>query len=120
MIEMTIPSSLDPTLTPEGHHVVLLFTQFTPYTLADGRTWSDEERNKYADTGRYYIMQNVLRCLTDLKLFLGCCIFRHGTCIFRHGTYIFRHGALIFRHGTRIFRHGTCILRHGTCIFKHT
>lgn len=51
MIEMTIPSSLDPTLAPEGHHVVQLFTQYTPYTLADGKTWTDEERNKYADTG---------------------------------------------------------------------
>jgi len=51
MIEMTIPSSLDPTLAPKGHHVVQLFTQYTPYNLADGRTWSDEERNKYADTG---------------------------------------------------------------------
>ena len=51
MIEMTIPSSLDPTLAPEGHHVVLLFTQYTPYNLADGKTWTDAERNKYADTG---------------------------------------------------------------------
>ncbi|XP_052219667.1 pyridine nucleotide-disulfide oxidoreductase domain-containing protein 2-like isoform X2 [Dreissena polymorpha] len=49
MIELTIPSSLDPTLAPPGHHVVLLFTQYTPYTLADGRTWSEEERNTYAD-----------------------------------------------------------------------
>ena len=51
MIEMTIPSSLDPTLAPPGHHVVLLFTQYTPYTLADGRQWDEQERNTYADTG---------------------------------------------------------------------
>lgn len=56
MIEMVIPSSLDPTLAPEGHHVVLLFTQYTPYSLADGRTWTDEERNRYADTGRYEVI----------------------------------------------------------------
>ncbi|CAL1526693.1 unnamed protein product [Lymnaea stagnalis] len=48
MIEMVIPSSLDPTLCPPGKHVVLLFTQFTPYKLADG-DWNDERKNKYAD-----------------------------------------------------------------------
>ncbi|XP_060602331.1 LOW QUALITY PROTEIN: pyridine nucleotide-disulfide oxidoreductase domain-containing protein 2-like [Ruditapes philippinarum] len=50
MIEMTIPSSLDPTIAPPGHHVVLLFTQYTPYTLADGQTWDDQTKNEYADT----------------------------------------------------------------------
>ncbi|XP_076461976.1 pyridine nucleotide-disulfide oxidoreductase domain-containing protein 2-like [Babylonia areolata] len=50
MIEMVIPSSLDPTVAPPGKHVVLLFTQYTPYTLADGRVWDDETRNQYADT----------------------------------------------------------------------
>ncbi|KAL8609410.1 Pyridine nucleotide-disulfide oxidoreductase domain-containing protein 2 [Nucella lapillus] len=50
MIEMVIPSSLDPTVAPPGKHVVLLFTQYTPYTLADGRTWDEETRNQYADT----------------------------------------------------------------------
>ena len=51
MIEMVIPSSLDPTVAPPGKHVVLLFTQYTPYTLAGGHTWDDDTRNKYADTG---------------------------------------------------------------------
>ncbi|XP_052771662.1 pyridine nucleotide-disulfide oxidoreductase domain-containing protein 2-like [Mya arenaria] len=49
MIEMTVPSSLDPTLAPPGHHVVLLFTQYTPYTLAGGKAWDEDEKNKYAD-----------------------------------------------------------------------
>ena len=52
MIEMTIPSSLDPTIAPPGHHVVLLFTQYTPYTLGDGQTWDDQTKNAYADTGK--------------------------------------------------------------------
>ncbi|KAH9518498.1 Pyridine nucleotide-disulfide oxidoreductase domain-containing protein 2, partial [Bulinus truncatus] len=47
MMEMVIPSSLDPTLCPPGKHVVLLFTQFTPYHLQDGE-WTDEKRNQYA------------------------------------------------------------------------
>ncbi|KAL4231243.1 Pyridine nucleotide-disulfide oxidoreductase domain-containing protein 2 [Mactra antiquata] len=49
MIEMTIPSSLDPTLAPDGHHVVLLFTQYTPYHLENGQVWDEEQRNAYAD-----------------------------------------------------------------------
>ncbi|KAM9327115.1 pyridine nucleotide-disulfide oxidoreductase domain-containing protein 2 [Gastrophryne carolinensis] len=49
MIELCIPSSLDPTLAPPGCHVISIFSQYTPYTLADGKTWNDEERNRYAD-----------------------------------------------------------------------
>ena len=51
VIEMTIPSSVDPTLAPPGCHVVQLFTQYTPYTLAGGQQWSEEKKNEYADTG---------------------------------------------------------------------
>ena len=40
VIEMTLPSSLDPTLAPPGKHVMSLFVQYTPYTLAHG-TWDD-------------------------------------------------------------------------------
>ncbi|MEE6486246.1 hypothetical protein FKM82_014554 [Ascaphus truei] len=50
MIELCIPSSLDPTLAPPGCHVISLFTQYTPYTLSEGRQWNNEERNRYADT----------------------------------------------------------------------
>ncbi|KAM4703304.1 pyridine nucleotide-disulfide oxidoreductase domain-containing protein 2 [Rhinophrynus dorsalis] len=49
MIEMCIPSVLDPTLAPPGCHVISLFTQYTPYSLSEGRQWNDEERNSYAD-----------------------------------------------------------------------
>ena len=48
---MTIPSSKDPTLAPEGHHVVLFFTMYTPYHLSNGRVWDDTTRNQYADCG---------------------------------------------------------------------
>ena len=56
MIEMTVPSSLDPTIAPPGHHVVLLFTQYTPYTLGDGQTWDDQTKNAYADTGKIIVL----------------------------------------------------------------
>jgi phytoene dehydrogenase-like protein len=49
LIEMTIPSSLDPTLAPYGCHVVQMFTQFTPYHLAGGREWTEELKNEYAN-----------------------------------------------------------------------
>ncbi|XP_013880847.1 pyridine nucleotide-disulfide oxidoreductase domain-containing protein 2 [Austrofundulus limnaeus] len=49
MMEMTIPSVLDPTLAPTGCHVVSLFTQFTPY-LIEGREWTEQDREAFADT----------------------------------------------------------------------
>ncbi|XP_041803527.1 pyridine nucleotide-disulfide oxidoreductase domain-containing protein 2 isoform X2 [Chelmon rostratus] len=50
MLEMTIPSVLDPTLAPPGCHVVSLFTQFTPYHI-EGREWTNQDREAFADTG---------------------------------------------------------------------
>ncbi|XP_039767536.1 pyridine nucleotide-disulfide oxidoreductase domain-containing protein 2 isoform X2 [Ornithorhynchus anatinus] len=49
MIELCIPSSLDPTLAPRGCHVISLFTQYTPYTLTEGKTWDEQEKDAYAD-----------------------------------------------------------------------
>lgn len=48
MIEMVIPSSLDPTLAPPGHHVCLLFTQYVPYNLASG-AWDEDSKEEYAN-----------------------------------------------------------------------
>lgn len=53
MIELCIPSVLDPGLAPPGCHVVSLFTQYTPSVLAGGRPWDEQARNAYADTGTY-------------------------------------------------------------------
>ncbi|XP_069719347.1 pyridine nucleotide-disulfide oxidoreductase domain-containing protein 2 isoform X2 [Phaenicophaeus curvirostris] len=50
MIELCIPSALDPGLAPEGCHVVSLFTQYTPSVLAGGRSWDEQAKNAYADT----------------------------------------------------------------------
>ncbi|KAL5471392.1 hypothetical protein EMCRGX_G029507 [Ephydatia muelleri] len=49
-IEMCMPSSLDPTLAPEGCHVLSLFTQYTPYQPAFG-PWNDENKEKYCQKG---------------------------------------------------------------------
>jgi phytoene dehydrogenase-like protein len=47
VIEMTIPSVLDRTLAPPGHHMVGLFVQYAPYRLAAGN-W-DNSKDKFAD-----------------------------------------------------------------------
>ncbi len=47
IIEMTIPTSVDRTLAPPGHHILSLFVQYAPYKLAQGN-W-DDEKEKFAD-----------------------------------------------------------------------
>lgn len=47
IVEMTIPTSVDRTLTPEGHHILSLFVQYAPYELADG-SW-DNRKEEFAD-----------------------------------------------------------------------
>lgn len=48
LLEICLPSSLDPTLAPKGCHVMSIFSQYTPYTLADG-DWTEEKKEEYAD-----------------------------------------------------------------------
>ena len=48
VIEMLIPSTLDPSLAPKGKHVASLFCQHFRFKLPDGRSW-DDEREKAAD-----------------------------------------------------------------------
>ncbi|PNY13861.1 pyridine nucleotide-disulfide oxidoreductase domain-containing protein 2-like [Trifolium pratense] len=40
VMEMTIPSSLDNTISPPGKHVISLFTQYTPYKPSNG-SWDN-------------------------------------------------------------------------------
>lgn len=47
VIEVVIPTSVDTTLAPPGHHIVNLFVQYAPYTLSCG-SW-DEQRDAFAD-----------------------------------------------------------------------
>ena len=35
LIEMTIPTMYDPSLAPPGHHIMGIFLQYAPYTLAE-------------------------------------------------------------------------------------
>ncbi len=50
VIEMTIPSAVDPTLAPAGHHVASLFVQYAPHTRQDGKAWTSETRSAFAQS----------------------------------------------------------------------
>ncbi len=52
VIEMTIPSALDNTISPSGQHVVQLFVQYAPYEIDPAYgSWADEGfKNRYADS----------------------------------------------------------------------
>ncbi|XP_051778905.1 pyridine nucleotide-disulfide oxidoreductase domain-containing protein 2 isoform X2 [Erpetoichthys calabaricus] len=72
VIEMCIPSSLDPTLAPPGCHVISLFTQYTPYWLHRERPWTEEDRNAYADTEHFswcHVSGSTVLCKTSNLIF---------------------------------------------------
>lgn len=48
IIELTIPTTVDTTLAPPGHHIVQMFIQYAPYKLAEGLHW-DLLRQPFAD-----------------------------------------------------------------------
>jgi phytoene dehydrogenase-like protein len=47
VLECTLPSAVDPTLAPEGRHVMSMFVQYAPYRLAAG-SW-DDLKERFAD-----------------------------------------------------------------------
>ncbi len=47
ILEMTIPSTVDPTVAPPGKHVASIFVQYAPYKLATG-SW-DDHKEAFAD-----------------------------------------------------------------------
>jgi len=50
IVEMLIPSTLDPSLAPRGQHVASLFVQHVAPHLPEGRSWEDErEKEAFAD-----------------------------------------------------------------------
>jgi phytoene dehydrogenase-like protein len=50
IVEMLIPSTIDDSLAPAGHHVASLFVQHVAPKLPDGRSWADpREREAFAD-----------------------------------------------------------------------
>ncbi|EXC35486.1 hypothetical protein L484_026793 [Morus notabilis] len=49
VIEMTIPSVLDKTISPPGKHVINLFIQYTPYKPSDGNWMDPVYRESFAN-----------------------------------------------------------------------
>lgn len=50
VVEMLIPSTLDDSLAPPGHHVASLFVQHVAPQLPQGRSWEDQsEKEQFAD-----------------------------------------------------------------------
>ena len=47
ILEMTMPTSVDHTIAPEGKHILSMFVQFAPYRLAEGN-W-DDIKESFAD-----------------------------------------------------------------------
>ena len=47
LLEMTVPTMYDPSLAPQGRHIMGIFLQYAPYTLRDA-SW-DELREPFAD-----------------------------------------------------------------------
>ncbi|MEZ6136618.1 MAG: NAD(P)/FAD-dependent oxidoreductase [Pirellulaceae bacterium] len=48
ILEITLPTSVDPTPAPEGKHVMNMFVQYTPYKLSGGKCW-DDVKESFAD-----------------------------------------------------------------------
>jgi phytoene dehydrogenase-like protein len=47
VVEMCLPSAVDPSVAPAGKHLASMFVQYAPYALADG-TW-DQHKEAFAD-----------------------------------------------------------------------
>jgi phytoene dehydrogenase-like protein len=48
MIDAVIPTTKDPTIAPEGKHIMTCFVQYVPYELREG-SWDDGGRDLVAD-----------------------------------------------------------------------
>lgn len=65
-IDCVIPSLIDPTLCPPGHHMLTCFIQFVPYHLREG-TWDDRREELAAS-----VIRQITRHMPDLPdLILG-------------------------------------------------
>ena len=55
---MTIPSSVDPTLAPAGHHCCSFFIQYVPYRPKSG-PWTEESKDEFVKKGNYKILYSL-------------------------------------------------------------
>jgi len=62
VVEMLIPTTLDPALAPPGKHVASLFVQHVAPRLPDGRSW-DDAKDEFADL----VIETVTRHAPNFK-----------------------------------------------------
>jgi phytoene dehydrogenase-like protein len=48
ILEITLPTSVDQTIAPDGKHLMSMFVQYAPYKLAEGNHW-DDVKEDFAD-----------------------------------------------------------------------
>jgi phytoene dehydrogenase-like protein len=48
LLEITIPTAYDPSLAPDGKHILSIFAQYAPYRLR-GAVWDDQTRAAFVD-----------------------------------------------------------------------
>lgn len=48
-LDISVPSRIDPTVAPEGQHMMTVFVQYVPPELAEGE-WTPEQRDAFGDT----------------------------------------------------------------------
>jgi phytoene dehydrogenase-like protein len=48
VLELTLPTSVDPSIAPPGKHLMSMFVQYAPYELAGGQHW-DDVKESFAD-----------------------------------------------------------------------
>jgi phytoene dehydrogenase-like protein len=49
VVEMCIPSVVDPSVAPPGKHFISLFVQYAPYERSDGKVWDDATEKEFAE-----------------------------------------------------------------------
>jgi phytoene dehydrogenase-like protein len=66
-LHITIPSTVDDSLSPPGHHVMSVLAKYYPYRLADGLSW-DDIKEDVADR----IIENITQVMPNLpELIVG-------------------------------------------------
>ncbi len=54
-LEITIPSTVDDSLAPAGHHVMSILAKYYPYQLAEGKSWDDIKDNAADEIINYMV-----------------------------------------------------------------
>lgn len=49
IVEMCLPSVVDPSLAPPGRHLASLFVQYAPYDRSDGKDWNEQTEREFAE-----------------------------------------------------------------------